>query len=56
MALTDIVNFAGEPLNYDMARGNDGVLVDVQGAGSASAEVPVVVNNGGGGNIFIMSE
>lgn len=56
MALTDIVQAVGEPMTYDMSRGNGGVLVDMQGSAFASAEVPEVVAQNGGGNIFIMSE
>lgn len=55
MALKEIITSVGEPMIYDMTRGNLGVLSDIQSEKYNHLELPVVVG-GGGGNIFIMSE
>jgi hypothetical protein len=52
MALTDIVTPPGNTCATSFARGNTGVLVDVQG----EPKNMIVIPEAGGGNIFIMSE
>lgn len=56
MALIDILNFEGEPMTYEVSRGNVGVISDIQGSEFNSIEIPVVLGGGDGDNIFIISE
>lgn len=55
MALKEIITKVGEPMIYDMARGNLGVLSDIQSEKYNHLELSAAIG-GGGGNIFIMSE
>lgn len=56
MALKDIITAVGEPMIYDISRGNIGIIEDIQSEKYNSVELPAVVAGGNGGNIFIMSE
>lgn len=62
MAINDIVTTEGDPQSFivEIPAGNvayipNDVLIESDGA-LLCTEIPVIVDGGGGGNIFIMSE
>lgn len=48
MALTDIVSYEGNEMEYSFARGDVGVLTDVQGGQRNEFAIPLVESGGGG--------
>jgi hypothetical protein len=48
MSLTDIVSYEGNEMEYSFARGNVGVLTDVQGGQRNEFVIPLVESGGGG--------
>jgi len=52
MALTDIVNYQGEPAVLELDRGNIGTITDIQVEGQNNTERPLIIAGGGGSNEY----